>query len=81
MGRIAAVVERARYAPAFDTAGTIRTDVKLVRRWLARSTGPAGRWRARLLPASTLGPLREAVRQGLGLLTGWTPTPGENAAA
>lgn len=75
--RIAIVVERARYAPVPEAADTVRADVKQVRRSLARSAGLTARWRARLLPASTLSPLRAAVRQGLGLLTGWMPAQGE----
>jgi transglutaminase-like putative cysteine protease len=76
---IATVVERARYAPAPHAAGAIRADVTVVRRSLARGAGRAARWRARLAPASTLRPVTMAFRQGLGLLTGWTPAAGEGA--
>ncbi len=78
VGRIALVVERARYSPAPQAAGAIRADVAQVHRSLARSVGPAIRWRARLLPSSTLGPVRGAVRQSLGLLGGWAPAQGQN---
>jgi transglutaminase-like putative cysteine protease len=78
VGRIASVVERAKYAPAPGAAGAVRADVSLARRSLARSVGVTVRLRARLLPASTLGPVRGAVRQGLGLLTGWVPAQGQS---
>ncbi|HEX6932926.1 MAG TPA: transglutaminaseTgpA domain-containing protein [Streptosporangiaceae bacterium] len=78
VGRIAAVVERARYAPVPAAPGAIRTDVTTVRRALARNASHAARWRARLLPASTLQPLRAWLRQTAGLLTGWMPASGEN---
>jgi hypothetical protein len=77
IGRIAAVVERARYAPAPGAAGAIRADVTVVRRGLARAASQRTRWRARLLPASTLRPLRAWFRQAAGLLTGWMPAAGE----
>lgn len=78
IGRIATVVERARYAPVPAAAGAIRADVALVHRALARSASLSARWRARLLPASTLQPLRAAIRQAAGLLTGWMPAAGES---
>jgi len=77
IGRIATVVERARYAPAPGAAGAIRADVTVVRRGLARGANRGSRWRARLLPASTLRPLRAGIRQAAGLLTGWMPAAGE----
>ncbi len=78
ISRIAAVVERARYAPVPAAPGAIRADVTTVRRALARNASRGARWRARLLPASTLQPLRAWLRQAAGLLTGWTPASGEN---
>ena len=78
IGRIAAVVERARYAPVPAAPGGIRADVTSVRRALSRNASRGARWRARLLPASTLQPLRTWLRQAAGLLTGWTPASGEN---
>jgi hypothetical protein len=77
VSRIAAVVEQARYAPAPGAAGAIRADVTAVRRGLARAASYGARWRARLLPASTLRPLRAWIRQAAGLLTGWMPAAGE----
>jgi len=80
-GRIATAVEQARYAQDPAAVGPIRADVALVRRGLARSSSPTDRWRAWLLPASTLNPVRSALRQAIGLLTGWMPSAQENAAA
>ena len=81
VGRIASTVEQAHYAPTPPAAGPIRMDVTIVRRALGRSSGFTARCQAGLLPASTLGPLRVAVRHGLGLLTGWMPTGRENSPA
>ncbi|HEX5190890.1 MAG TPA: DUF3488 and transglutaminase-like domain-containing protein [Streptosporangiaceae bacterium] len=78
VGRIATVVERARYAPVPVAPGGIRADVTTVRRALARNASRGARWRARVLPASTLQPLRAWLRQAAGLLTGWMPASGEN---
>jgi transglutaminase-like putative cysteine protease len=78
LGRIATVVERARYAPSPTAAGAVRSDVTSVRRALARSSSRGTRWRARLLPASTLRPVRAWLRQATGLLTGWAPASGES---
>ncbi len=78
LARIASVVERARYAPVPADAGTIRADVALVHRGLARSAGRSVRLRAALLPASTLQPVRASIRQAAGLLTGWMPAAGES---
>ena len=76
--RIASVVERARYAPVPATASTIRADVALVHRGLARTAGRKARLRAALLPASTLQPVRASIAQAAGLLTGWMPAAGES---
>jgi hypothetical protein len=78
IGRIATIVERARYAPVPEAAGAIHADVTAVRRALGRQATRGGRWRARLLPASTLQPMLAWARQTAGLLTGWTPASGEN---
>jgi transglutaminase-like putative cysteine protease len=77
IGRIALVVERCRYAPEPATAEGIRADVTQVRRSLARSTTRRRRLQARLLPASTIVPFSDAVRQRLGQATGWVPTLNE----
>jgi transglutaminase-like putative cysteine protease len=80
VARVATVVEYARYAPApvAASAGTVRADISLVRRGLAHSKTRLDRWRARLLPASTLRPLLAGLRQAAGLLTGWTPAGSES---
>jgi hypothetical protein len=81
VGRIASAVEQARYAPDPQAVGPIRADVTMVRRALGRDANPVVRWRARLLPASTLGPVRSGLRQAVGLLIGWVPSGRENAPA
>lgn len=80
VGRIGTVVERARYAPAPAAAGAIRSDVGEARRALARASTRTTRWKARLLPASTLRPVRDWARHALGLLTGWVPATADSAA-
>jgi hypothetical protein len=77
VGRIASVVEQARYAPVPADASMVRSDVHLVHRALAKNASRSVRWRARLLPASTLRPTRASIRQAAGLITGWTPAAGE----
>jgi len=61
-------------------AGAIKADVTQVRQSLAAAAGRRARWRARLAPASTVRPVTGSIRQGLGLLTGWMPAPGEAGA-
>jgi transglutaminase-like putative cysteine protease len=68
--RIAAAEERAQYARRPTVSDTLRSDVQAVRRALARSARPGQRWRARLLPASVLGPVRAGLRQTLDVF-GW----------
>ena len=77
VSRVATIVERARYAPVPVAADSARGDVAIVRKSLARCSGRAVRWRARLLPPSVMQPLRSAFRQAAGLLTGWSPAAGE----
>ena len=76
--RVATIVERARYAPAPAAAGSARADVSLIRKSLARCSGRAVRWRARLLPASVVQPVRSGFRQAAGLLTGWEPAANQS---
>ena len=71
--RLAAIVERARYAQVPADAGSACADVSLVRKSLARCSSRSVRWRARLLPSSVVYPLRSGFRQAAGLLTGWEP--------
>jgi transglutaminase-like putative cysteine protease len=77
IGRITAVIERTRYAPVLPPTESLRDDVRIVRRALARGTTVRTRWRARLLPASTLRPVRAMFRQSVGIVTGWMPTPAD----
>lgn len=79
--RITTVVERAYYAQDPASAATVRGDVALVRRSLASSTPWQARWRARLFPASVLGPARTAIARSLGSVTGWVPATREEAIA
>jgi transglutaminase-like putative cysteine protease len=57
LGRIAMAEERARYAPAPADGSGLRADSVAVRRGIAAAVPRATRWRARLLPASVLGPV------------------------
>jgi hypothetical protein len=68
--RIAAAEERARYARTPTSSDTLRSDVHTVARAMARAARPGARWRARLLPASVLGPVRAGLRQSLDVF-GW----------
>ena len=77
VGRVTTIVEWARYAPSPAAAGAVRADVALVRRALAHSASRRVRWRARLLPASTLQPALTLLGHAAGLLTGWTPAASE----
>jgi hypothetical protein len=74
MRRIATVVERTRYAPESPSATGIRADVRQVRRALAASVNFPARLRARLIPASTIGPILRRSRHSFGQLTGWVST-------
>jgi hypothetical protein len=68
--RIARAEERARYARSPADTDTLRADGRLVRRSFAASVSRAARWRARLLPPSTVAAARDAlawVLDGLGL--------------
>lgn len=70
LDRIALAEERAQYARSPAGSGQLRADTDLVRRAIGRSAGVTGRWAARVLPASRLGPARAAL---LGVLDvfGW----------
>ena len=56
LGRIAMAEERARYAPRPADGSGLRRDSTTVRRAIAASVPRRARWRARLMPASVLGP-------------------------
>jgi hypothetical protein len=68
--RIVHATERARYAREAADSATLRADTDLVRREIAGGCGRASRWQARLLPPSSLLPVRAAVQHGLDVF-GW----------
>ena len=68
--RIVHATERARYAREAADSATLRADTDLVRREIAAGSGRATRWQARLLPPSSLLPVRTAVQHGLDVF-GW----------
>ncbi|HTP17358.1 MAG TPA: DUF3488 and transglutaminase-like domain-containing protein [Streptosporangiaceae bacterium] len=61
--RVSSAVERSRYAAEPGPAGTLRADVTAVRAALAQQVTRGARWRARLLPASTLGLMSAGLRK------------------
>ena len=67
---IAAAEERARYARAPLAGGSLRAEVALVRRALARNASWPERLRALLMPPSTLDPVHSGIRQ-LADIFGW----------
>ena len=75
LNRIARAEERARYATVPLGPGTLRADTVAVRRALSREADPPARWRAVLLPASTLAPAREALGHSLDVF-GWMDVAG-----
>jgi len=68
--RIARAEERAHYAAEPAASATLRGDVVLVRRAVSRMSGRPARWRAWLLPASTLTPAGTALQHTLDVF-GW----------
>jgi hypothetical protein len=70
LSRIALAEERARYARSPAESGQLRADSNAVRRALGRRAGTTGRWAARVLPASRLGPARAALHNVLDVF-GW----------
>jgi hypothetical protein len=70
LARIVHATERARYARDPADSATLRADTDLVRRKVAAGSGRAVRWRARLLPTSSLRPARAAVQHVLDVF-GW----------
>ena len=65
--RIVEAEERACYAAVPLGSGTLCAETTIVRRRLAREADWVARWRARLLPASTLAQIRQALRQSLSV--------------
>jgi transglutaminase-like putative cysteine protease len=70
LGRIAGAEERARYARSPAAGAALRGDEQTVRRAVARNATRRQRWQARLMPASTLGPVWAALRQAPDVF-GW----------
>jgi transglutaminase-like putative cysteine protease len=75
LGRIAGAEERARYALTPAAGSTLRADEQTVRRAVALNATAGRRWRARLLPASTLAPVLAALRQAPDVF-GWLDAAG-----
>ena len=75
LGRIVSAEERARYAPSPLSSDTLRADTAAVRRALAQEAAWQTRWRARLLPPSTLRPIRLGVQHALDVF-GWMDAAG-----
>jgi hypothetical protein len=70
LARIVQATERARYARDPADSATLRADTDLVRGEISASSGRAARWRARLMPPSSLRPVRAAGRHALDVF-GW----------
>jgi len=70
LGRIAMAEERARYAPAPADGSGLRADSAAVRRAIGAAVPRGTRWRARLLPASVLGPALGAIASAADLYRG-----------
>jgi Domain of unknown function (DUF4129) len=75
LGRIVTAEERARYATTPLPSPTLRADSAAVRRGLAHEADWPVRWRARLLPASMLAPIRPAIQHTLDVF-GWMDAAG-----
>lgn len=73
--RIAGAEERARYAVSPLSSGSLRADTAAVRQALSREASWPTRFRARLMPQSTLRPAREALHNALDVF-GWMDTVG-----
>ncbi len=69
LGRIVHATERARYARDPADSATLRADADLVRRDVAARSSRMRRWRARLLPPSSLRPVRSAAQHGLDVFS------------
>ena len=67
--------ERARYATAPLDPGTLRADTITVRRAISEEADRRVRWRARLLPTSTLTPIWRGAQHSLDVF-GWMDVAG-----
>jgi transglutaminase-like putative cysteine protease/predicted transcriptional regulator len=75
LDRIARAEERARYATAPLPGATLAADSAAVRRALAKQADWIRRWRARLMPTSTLTPIRVGLQHALDVF-GWMDAAG-----
>ena len=75
LDRMAAAEERARYARTPAAGESLRADGKTVRRAVAKAVTGRQRWRARLLPASTLNPVGAWLREAADVF-GWLDAAG-----
>jgi len=73
--RIARAEERACYAAAPIASPTLRSDSAAVRKALSQQATWMERWRARMLPASMLGPIRTGFQHALDVF-GWMEAAG-----
>ena len=80
LARIVHATERARYARDPADAATLRADTDLVRREVAAGSRRTVRWRARLLPPSSLRPARVAVQHALDVFS-WMDLAAHRTAA
>jgi transglutaminase-like putative cysteine protease len=73
LGRIAMAEERARYAARPTDGSGLRADSTAVRRAIAAAVPRGDRWRARLLPASVVGPAMSALTTATDVLGRFGP--------
>jgi transglutaminase-like putative cysteine protease len=76
LDRVVRAEERASYAVTPETEAALGKDVLTVRRALSRKATRLARWRARLLPASTLRPVRAGIQHSLDVF-GWLDAAGQ----
>jgi transglutaminase-like putative cysteine protease len=75
LDRITAAEERARYARTPADGDTLQADGRAVRKAAAAGATGRQRWRARLLPASTVGPVLAGLREAADVF-GWLDAAG-----
>jgi transglutaminase-like putative cysteine protease len=77
LNRIVRAEERASYAAEIpQTEAALGADVLAVRRAVSRRSARGARWRARLLPASTIRPVRAGIQHSLDVF-GWLDAAGQ----
>ena len=69
LARVVQATERARYARDPADSATLRADTDLVRRAVSANSGRSARWRARLVPPSSLRPVRAAAQHALDVFS------------